>query len=677
MLYNRELSWLGFNYRVLQEAASPSVPLFERLKFLSIFSSNLDEFFRVRYPAALAITALKKKTQKEITGEWSEDVIEKIQAKITDQLEEFGSILLTDILPGLKANGIYLYYNEPIKEEHRQQIFEIFLSQVLSFIQPLLLDGKKKFDPENNWLYFIIALKRPEEELIRHAIVNIPSYQLPRFFTLTGINGIEHVIFIDDIIRENIQSIFPGFEILSLYSFKINRDAELQFDEEYEPDILNKIEKQLDKRDFGPPSRFLYENGLPKNVELFLASALSVKLDEMFAGGRYHNLRDLVTFPTFGKKLSYEKQDPLYPIAMGKGGDIFNLITTKDILIHLPYESFNPILSFFNQAAIDPGVTDIYISLYRLAPESLIANALISAAKNGKKVTVLLELKARFDEANNIRWSRKMKEAGIKLIYSIQGVKVHSKIAIIQKQVHENTIFYSVLSTGNFNEVTAHFYTDHVLFTADKVIAKELLQLFDFLQKRRLPVSHTELKFQKLLVSQFNMIEKFNSLIEKEIKKAKKGGDGLIRLKLNNLEEAGMINTLYKAADAGVKIQLIIRSICCLVPPQENENLTVKRIVDRYLEHSRMFIFGAGDDCQVIMGSADWMNRNLHRRIEVCVPVENTELKKELIDYFGLQWSDTDKSVILNSEMEQLKPAVYGATVNAQQAIYNYIKEKI
>jgi polyphosphate kinase len=269
-----------------------------------------------------------------------------------------------------------------------------------------------------------------------------------------------------------------------------------------------------------------------------------------------------------------------------------------------------------------------------------------------------------------------MKEAGVRLIYGIQGIKVHSKIAVIQKKVHENTIYYSVLSTGNFNEVTAHFYTDHVLLTADKIIAQELLQLFDFLQQRRLPVNHTELKFQKLLVSQFNMIEKFNSLIEEEMKKAKKDQEGLIRIKLNNLEEPGMINILYKAAEAGVKIQLIIRSICCLVPPRGSENIIVKRIVDRYLEHSRIFIFGTGDDCEVITGSADWMNRNLHRRIEVCVPVENSECKKELIDYFELQWNDTDKSVVLDDSMQQRKTVTAGPTLNAQQAIYDYIKQK-
>jgi polyphosphate kinase len=677
MFYNRELSWLSFNYRVLQEAASPSVPLFERLKFLSIFSSNLDEFFRVRYPAAIALTSLKKKTQKQITGEWTNEILEKIQAEITRQLEEFGTILLRNILPGLKEIGINLYYNEPIRQEHKEEVADIFLSQVLSFIQPLLLDGKKKFNPENNQLYFAIALKKPSEELIRHAIVNIPSDKLPRFFILSSIDATNYVIFIDDIIRENIQAIFPGFEILSIYSFKINRDAELNLEEEYDVDILNKIEKQLTKRNFGPPSRFLFETGMPQIIQLFLISALDIRLDEIFAGGRYHNLKDLASLPTFGKNLLYTKFEPLHGNFL-KNGDIFRLIAEKDILIHLPYQSYNPILSFFNQAAIDPDVTEMYIALYRVASESHIANALISAAKNGKKVTVFLELKARFDEANNIQWSRKMKDAGIKLIYSIPEIKVHSKIALVKKNVKETIVNYSVLSTGNFNETTARFYTDHVMLTADKIIAKELLQLFEFLQKRRLPVDNRELKFKKLLVSQFNMIERFNHLIEEEISKTKKGEEGLIRIKLNNLEEPGMINSLYDASKAGVKIQLIIRSVCCLIPSQKNlsENITVKRIVDRYLEHSRIFIFGSGDNCEVIIGSADWMNRNLHRRIEVCVPIENGQHKKELVDYFDLQWNDNDKSVILNDNMEQQKPEINGNIVNAQQAIHNYIREK-
>jgi len=678
MLYNRELSWLTFNYRVLQEAASLSVPLFERLKFLSIFSSNLDEFFRVRYPALLALTSLKKKTRRHLTGEWTDEILERVQAEITRQLEEFGTILLKNILPALKEIGINLYYNEPIRQEHRQEVSEIFLSQVLSFIQPLVLDGKRKFTPENNQLYLTVSLKKPGEELIGHAVVNIPSDKLPRFFTLSTIDDVQYVIFIDDIIRENIQLIFPGFEILSNYSFKINRDAELNLEEEYEMDILNKIEKQLARRNFGAPSRFLFETGMPKIIQLFLISVLDLKLDETFAGGRYHNLKDLASLPTFGKNLLYDKLDPL-PAIFSTSGDIFTIIASKDLLIHLPYQSYNPILSFFNQSAIDPDVSEIYIALYRVAAESHIANALISAAKNGKKVTAFLELKARFDEANNIQWSRQMKKAGVRLIYSIPQIKVHSKIALIKKRVKDTTINYSVLSTGNFNEITARFYTDHVLMTADRIIAKELLQLFEFLQKRRLPENNKELQFQKLLVSQFNMIERFNDLIQEEIRKAKGGRQGLIRIKLNNLEEEEMIRSLYEASRAGVEIHLIIRSICCLIPSQKDlsENITVKRIVDRYLEHSRIFIFGTTDSCTIIIGSADWMNRNLHRRIEVCLPIENAEHKKELLDYFELQWNDNDKAVILKNDMEQERPVVNGNIVNAQQSIYNYIKEKL
>jgi polyphosphate kinase len=676
MFYNRELSWLGFNYRVLQEAASPSVPLFERLKFLSIFSSNLDEFFRVRYPALIALSSLKKKTQKQITTERPGELIEEIHKEITRQLLEFGAVL-DDVLPELRKNGIHLYYGETIKEIHAQEITEIFLSQVLSFIQPLLLDGKSKFNPANNQLYFAISLKKNEENLIRHAVVNIPSDKLPRFFILSPDDGMNQVVFIDDIIRENMQVIFPGFEILGIYSFKINRDAELNLEEEYHVDVLKKIERQLNKRNSGQPSRFLFEKSMPLNIQLFFTSVLGLKLDEMFGGGRYHNLKDLIALPSFGKKLLYNALEPVQR-RLVRNGDIFNLILSKDVLLHFPYHSYNTILSFFNQAAIDPDVSEIYIALYRVASESHIANALISAARNGKKVTAFLELKARFDEQNNIQWSKKMKEAGVKLIYSIPGIKVHSKIALVKKQNKGNVIHYSVLSTGNFNETTAKFYTDHVLLTTNAIIGSELQRLFKFLAERRLPINAGELKFKKLLVSQFNMIDRFNELIEKEIQKKKRGMPGLIRIKLNNLEEQGMINSLYNASRAGVKIQLIIRGICCIIPSLEelSENIVVKRIVDRYLEHSRIFIFGAEDDCEVMIGSADWMNRNLHRRIEVCVPIDDAASKKELIDYFEMQWSDNDKSVIFDEQMQQIKPETNGNIVNAQQSIYNYIKEQ-
>ena len=585
--------------------------------------------------------------------------------------------VLDEVLPELRKNGIYLYYNEPVKEIHKQEVTDIFLSQVLSFIQPLLLEGKNKFNPANNQLYFAIALKKDQEDLIRHAVVNIPSDKLPRFFILSPEDNMNYVIFIDDIIRENMQTIFPGFEILGIYSFKINRDAELDFEEEYHADVLKKIERQLNKRNSGQPSRFLFEKTMPLNIQLFFTSVLDLELDEMFGGGHYHNLKDLITLPAFGKKLLYNALEPIHKKFV-RNGDIFNLILSKDVLLHFPYHSYNTILSFFNQAAIDPDVSEIYIALYRVASESHIVNALISAAKNGKKVTAFLELKARFDEYNNIQWSKKMKEAGVKLIYSIPGIKVHSKIALVKKQNKENIIRYSVLSTGNFNETTAKFYTDHILLTTNATIGNELQRLFKFLGERRLPLNANELKFKNLLVSQFNMTERFNELIEKEIKKQKKGMPALIRIKLNNLEEQGMINSLYNASREGVKIQLIIRGICCIIPSlkEVSENIIVKRIVDRYLEHSRIFIFGTEEDCEVMIGSADWMNRNLHRRIEVCVPIDDAACKKELIDYFEMQWSDNDKSVFFDDTMQQIKPGTNGNTVNAQQSIYNYIREQ-
>jgi polyphosphate kinase len=359
-----------------------------------------------------------------------------------------------------------------------------------------------------------------------------------------------------------------------------------------------------------------------------------------------------------------------------KCGDIFEVLNQKDILLHLPYDSYNTVLSFFNQAAVDSSVTDIYITIYRVASESHIVNALISAAKNGKNVTVFVELKARFDEANNIKWSRVMKEAGVQIVYSPSEIKVHSKIGLIKKRIGDQTVCYCILSTGNFHEVTAKYYTDHVLLTTDPIITEELLELYKLLSKKK----RDKVQFDTLLVSQFNMVEKFQKLIDQEIQKVQMGKEGLIRIKVNNLEEPSMIHMLYKASNAGVQIQLLIRSVCCLVPGIDglSENITIKRIVDRYLEHSRIFIFGCDDDCEVIVGSADWMNRNLHRRIEVCVPIKDKICKQELLDYFKLQWQDTDKAVVLNSALENIKETPEGSdSFNAQLSIYNYLKSRV
>ena len=684
MLYNRDLSWLGFNFRVLQEAADKEVPLYERLKFLSIFSSNLDEFFRVRYPSVIALSKLDKKTRMK-AGTGSEDIPEKIQIEINRQLDTFGAILLNEIIPELKNNDIVFYYNSEIRIEHLAEIKEIFLSHVLSFIQPIFLDGNsaQTFLPANNYLYFVVSLKESNDGLLKQAIINIPSNKLKRFFTLTPINGVEYVIFIDDIIRENLVLIFPGLEIIGVYSIKFNRDAELQMVDEYSGDLLTKIEKQIKKRDIGLPSRFLYQSGMPVNVQLFLASAFKVKFEDMFAGGRYHNLSDLSSFPAFNKDLTYKKLKPLSTLNMMDSGDIFNVLNRQDVLLHIPYQSYNPVLSFFNQAAVDMDVTDIYITLYRVAAESHIVNALISAAKNGKNVTAFIELKARFDEANNIKWSRVMKDAGVKIIYSLPEIKVHSKIALIKKRKGLDHVSYAILSTGNFNEITAQFYTDHVLMTTDDVVVKEMISLFKFLQRKDLPAStgkiveSTKIKFDKLLVAQFNLNTVLEKYIDLEIEKAAQGKEALIRIKVNNIEESGFIKLLYKASQANVKIDLIVRSICCIIPglPGISENITIKRLVDRYLEHTRLMIFGSGENAEVIIGSADLMTRNLYHRIEVCIPIKTPELKQQLVKYFDIQWQDTDKAVTLTSNLDQQKELETNLPkLNAQQSIYNYLK---
>lgn len=678
MLYNRDLSWLSFNYRVLQEAKGTEVPLYERLKFLAIFSSNLDEFFRVRYPVVVAFSKLNKKTIKKESFLTEDDVAESIQQTIYKQLEEFGHILLDEIIPALKQNNIYFYYNQPILPQHSPEIRQLFLSQVLSFIQPVFLNSDSLYDfvPENNKLYFIVTLSDPQKDTVRHVAVNIPSSKLQRFFVLTPIDGMKYVVFVDDIIRENLNILFPGQHIESVYTIKFNRDAEIKLNDEYSINLLEKIEKQLIKRDIGAASRFLFEKGMPENLQMFLASAFKADVADLFEGGRYHNLSDLFNFPSFDKSLFYEPEIPVFFPPSISGGDIFTNISQKDILLHLPYHSYVPVLSFFNQAAVDVDVTEIYITLYRVAAESHIVNALISAAKNGKKVTAFIELKARFDEANNIKWSRVMKQAGVKLIYSEPSIKVHSKIALIKKNINDVSSRFAVLSTGNFNEVTATFYTDHVLMTAVPGVCNELELLFGFLQKKKQDKQKKKIEFSELFVSQFNLIDGFEKLINDEIEKVKAGGKGRVRIKVNNLEEPYFINLLYKASKAGVAVELIVRSICCLIPEKEciSENISVKRIVDKYLEHTRIFIFGEDEDALVSIGSSDLMTRNLRRRIEVCINVKDDYCRQQLLHYFNLQWSDNTKATRTLSNMEQLRIQPEGTAHNAQTEIYNYLK---
>jgi polyphosphate kinase len=684
---NRDLSWLSFNHRVLKEAADKTVPLYSRISFLSIFSSNLDEFFRVRMPSIFAFTSIDEAKKMGIRDEYPKNLVQQVQTLVQEQLEEFGSILREQIIPELEQNHICLYYNQPIRIEHTETIKEYFLSKALSFLQPIFLQKENQAAVflENNALYFIVETEIAEStSKSNYVLVNIPSGNLPRFLELPMLGDDHYLIFLDDIIRENLQEVLPGFTIKGAWAVKLTRDAEMALEDEFTGDIAEKIEKQLEKRDGGHATRLLYDNTMPASASEFLQKYLDLKPEEMVAGGRYHNLKDLMGLPNPLKgKLAQAPWTAVPHPGFNNHHSIFESITAGEKLLHLPYHSYNYILRFFNEAAIDPSVKEIFVTLYRVAADSHIVNALISAAKNGKRVTVFVELKARFDEANNLKWSKKMKAAGIKIINSIPGLKVHAKVALVKRVENKEMKYYSFMATGNFNEATGRFYTDHVFFSTQPYFGEELEQLFTYLQSRTQPVLYGKINFKHLLVSQFNMIKRFEKLIDREIKNAKKGRAASIIIKLNNLQERNMIEKLYEASRAGVKVQLIIRSICSLAPgvPGQSENITVTRIVDRYLEHARIFVFHNNGDTRYYMGSADWMNRNLHSRIEVIFPVYDAILNKELETILQLQLQDNTKAVTLQCNAmpgaaENIKSSASEnqKQIGAQQEIYNYVK---
>ena len=675
--FNRDLSWLSFNERVLREAANTHVPLLERISFLSIYSSNLDEFYRVRVPALMALHKLYKKDniEEDQKKEYA-DVISEVRNTINKQLEEYGRILTEAVLPELRKEGIHLLYNEPLPEAVCSIASTYFYAEVLAFLQPVHIKSGHSFFPENNKLYLAVLAqtKGGEEQVI---IVNIPSDKLPRFHTVETEREV-HILFLDDIIKTFIPDIFPSLIIKGTYSFKITRDAEMELEDEYSGDIADKIEKQVQKRDLGLATRFLYDPKLPlKWAENIIVSS-GVGNAIIVEGGVYHNLKDFSSLPVKRRDLLYAKLPVIEPMSCRDKELLLEQLIKKDILIHTPYQSYNTVLRFFNEAAIDESVAEISVTLYRVARDSRIVNALISAARNGKKVTVFVELKARFDEVNNLKWSKRMKEAGIRLIYSIPGLKVHAKVALVKKVVGGVTSYLGLMATGNLNESTARFYTDHVLLTSNQVLMNELEQLFQFLGKRERPTKNTSLTFQHLLVAQFNLQARFIELIDREIEHAQAGKPASIIIKLNNLEERVLIRKLYEASKAGVVVRLIVRTICCLIPGVQgmSENISIKRIVDRYLEHGRIFSFHNDGKNEVYMGSADWMNRNIYRRIEVCFPVYNEELKAEMLDLLDIQWRDSIQAVWINDSLQNVSIPPSEEPVQSQLAIHHYLSKK-
>ncbi|PIB37063.1 polyphosphate kinase 1 [Reichenbachiella sp. 5M10] len=674
--FDRDLSWLTFNYRVLKEAQSNDVPLYERLKFLAIYSANQDEFFRVRVANLRNYIKLDKKKINKALDYDPIELLKKIHERIHNQLIEYGDTLRSKVLVELEKNGVFILSPEQLNEDQKSASLYFFKTKVLSFLQPYVF-GFSSREPflNNRELYFALRLQNKYSGTIEFAYLNIPSNVLPRFFQLPSPNVQFHYMFLDDIIRMNLDFVFPDYEVLECQSIKMNKDADLNIEDEFSGDLVEKIERQIEKRNLGVPSRFLYDFTTSDILLKFLADSFDLIDEDLVSGGHYHSLFDFFQLPNpIGKAIEYEPLTPLRNIKIDQHRSIFSAIDESDQMLHFPYHTYNYVLQFFNQAAIDPHVREIKVTFYRMAQDSLIGNALMSAAKNEKKVTVFMELKARFDEENNLRWAERMQKAGIKIIYSIPGLKVHAKVALVKKKTESGLIKnYCFFGTGNLNEKTASLYADHGLLTCDEEMCDELDDLFKFLYKRKEPA-----KFKSLLVSQFNIIDAFTALIDREIAHAKAGREGHIIIKLNNLEEKGMIDKLYEASRAGVRIEMIIRSICCLVPgvPGMSENITVRRIVGRFLEHSRIIWFHNDGEDELYMGSADWMKRNLMGRIEVKFPVKDKELRNQVRELLRVQLKDNTKAVMLDENINNIpiEKKKGQRLYNAQLDTYHTIK---
>jgi polyphosphate kinase len=668
---DRDLSWLSFNKRVLDEARFNDNKVYDKIKFVAIHGSNLDEFARVRL-AALENLATDQSSDSRLSYL---KILADARQEVFNQSRTSRRVLEQVLLPELEASGIRLYHGiYMFSGEHYDEVMHIFMSRVLSYLQPVIVTPKAVIFLEDRMLYFLIHVDAGRRLNDLKIVLNIPSNALPRFFTLSSIEGKDYVVYLDDIIRAGIKSLFKDFDFKGFYSIKINRNADITIDEDKDDpgDFVEVLQRGLDLRRRGAPSRFQYDASMPESLVEFCNKRFDLEAGEMLPVGRYLNSSDFFRFPDLkGKSLTQPTWPPLkHPLLM-LYGNYFNAIARQDYLIHFPYQSYDYVLVFFNLAVLDQQVTEIMATFYRVAQDSHIVNALISAARNGKKVKAFVELTARFDEANNIHWADQMAKAGVEITYSIPGIKVHAKAALIKRRENGIDKKYAFFGTGNFNEKTAGIYSDMGLFTANADLCDELESVFQYLYKRQQPEP-----FKHLLVSQFGSLERFVALLDNEIERAKSGKPSGVTIKVNNLEEEAMINKLYEASQAGVPVKLCVRSICRLKPGIKglSENIKLIRVVGRYLEHSRVFVFYNGGRNDIFLGSADWMSRNLHSRVEVVFPVYDDAIKSEILDFMAIQFTPAEKTQLLSGNLEQLEWPNGVEQYCAQEAFYNYLK---
>lgn len=682
--FKRDISWLSFNYRVLLEAEDETLPIYERIKFLSIYSSNLEEFYEIRVAEHRGV--IMKKNFTEESGAEAEETLAEITEEVNRQQREYYRIF-SKVLQELNRQDIYLYQDSRPEPFHEEFVHNFFNEEVFPFLSPVMIQaGDIRTFIRDRRLYLVIRMVKKSKRMAEpdyvpdyyYALMKIPYAKVPRFIELPTHEGKHYIMFIDDIIRANLSSIFPGYVVESCYSIKISRDADIYLDDEKGGNIVENIRKKVKKRKIGALSRFMYDSNMPDDFLAFICNAFGITTDDLVLGGRYNNLQDLIKLPNpRGKELEQQVPSPMRVPFLDEMGSVFRAVKKRDILLHFPYQSFDYLIRFLMEAAFDPKVDEIKITQYRVAENSAVINTLISAAQNGKKVTVFVELKARFDEENNMSTAERMEQAGIRIIYSIPGLKVHAKVAVILRKDTEDGCKrrdFAYLSTGNFNEKTARIYSDMALLTSNAELITDINKVFAVLEGKLAGPT-----FRHLLVARFNMVPELTRMIHREIEHVKAGRKGRIVLKMNGLHDQNMINELYNASENGVEIDLIVRGICCLVPNHPfSANIRVTRIVDMFLEHSRIWYFYNDGEEDLFLTSADWMRRNLNRRIETAFPILNAEIKQCIIDILKIQLQDNVKACLIDEHLHNnFKRDDNPVKVRAQLAIYEYLKNKM
>lgn len=676
---NREISWLSFNERVLQEAADKTTPLVERLKFLGIFSNNRDEFYRVRVATVRRLSKLGRKAIS-VYGEDPKELLTRLQRRVIEQQNRFENIY-QELTKELAEANVFIINERELSPAQEKYAREYFSEEVVSTLFPVMIDDNKPFPymkDKASYLYLKLESILTKQKN-KFALIEIPSKITPRFVVLPKQGNKHYIILLDDVIRNNTDQIFDvfGYRTVEAYNIKLTRDAELEIDNDVSKSMIEKISKSVKARKQGQPVRFVYDAAMPNDMLKYIMKKLGMaKKDNAIPGGRYHNFKDFINFPNPGDKTLVYNHPPAlqHKYLINNPFTTLKVVKQRDILLHYPYHTYNHLIHLLREASIDPTVESIKITLYRVADSSKIANALINAVKNGKKVSVLVELQARFDEENNIYWANKLQEEGARVIYGVPGLKVHSKLILITTKESGKIVNYAHIGTGNFNEKTARVYTDFSLLTANKHISDDIAKVFDFYEN-----NFKVFQFKHLLVAPFFMRRELVQLINKEIQFAKNKKHAAITLKLNSLVDKEMIEKLYEASKAGVQITLIVRGACSLVTELEgwSDNIKAYSIVDKYLEHTRVFIFNNNGQEKIYLSSADWMSRNLDSRSEVAVPIYSEEIRQQIKDIINIQLSGNTKVRIIDRKQENhYKPQKPGEKkVRAQDAVYDYLKK--